>query len=763
MSSQHRTDCPSDATLAAFVDGDLEVMTRRNVLMHIEHCRDCMGAVLSANAQLREDGAVYGAAGDHGAEHSADDGAETTTARAMRAAAPLHPSRWALAVAAAVLLAVLSVPLLLLRDRGPIHRLVALAPRSARLVEPRLTGGFPWAAYAGAHRAAGEAKDAGQLKLGGAAGEIVEQAARDSSREAQHAAGVALVLVQEPAEAVARLEAAVTAQSHAQSAGQSRDAAAAQASDPKVWSDLAAARYAAASQLGRASLYPAALAAADAALRLDPNLSEALFNRALTLDRLGLVFDAKRAWQRYLQADTSSAWTTEAQTRLAQLPATTHKAQFEHDRPLLEQAAARGDAAAVRRYVDANRELARRYAEPIYLGHWGQAVQRNDTAEAARLLSVSRSIGSALVELSGDALLRNAVQTIDAATPAGQQAIAAAHVLYLSGRTAYSHDQHEVAERDLLRAAAAFEAAHDPMGLQAGYYAASVRLAGNDTASALAGLERALAAADAHRDYISFGAYVRWDLGRALSAEDDWSGAEAVLAVGAAMLEHVGEREGEAFMETNLAEALSSLGRNDDAWLARMRSFSTLSAEGINPQRLATAIAKAAEGELAAGHRDAALALMSTEASVAPDAGRPQMAIGGLVTRAMLQSMNGDQAAAMQTARQAEALAQQTPDPALRASWTATADVARGAVLAAQDPRAAAGPLTRSIDFYASHATSGQLLDPLLLRARCAVRTGDVPAALRDLERGMSIVESHPAGVPGAAAAPSLLDAGRAV
>ncbi|HZT55840.1 MAG TPA: hypothetical protein VFA35_06415, partial [Burkholderiaceae bacterium] len=635
-----------------------------------------------------------------------------------------------------MLLALISVPLLLLRGRGSIHRLVALAPRSARLVEPRLTGGFPWAAYAGVHRAAGESKDAAQLKLGGAAGEIVEGAARNSDREAQHAAGVALVLVQEPAEAVTRLEAAA-GQSREAPSGQSREAAAGQTNDPKVLSDLAAARYAAASQLGRASLYPTALAAADAALRLDPNLSEALFNRALTLDRLGLAFDARRAWQRYLQADGSSAWAVEAQARLAQLPATTHKAQFEHDRPLLEQAAARGDAAAVRRYVDANRELARRYAEPIYLGHWGEAVQRNEMAEAARLLSISRGVGSALFAISGDALLRDAVHAIDTATPAGQQAIAAAHVLYLSGRTAYSRDQRDTAERDLLRAAAAFEAARDPMALQAQYYAASVRLAGNDTAGARADLERMLAAAGAHRDYISFGAYVRWDLGRALSADDDWSGAAAVLAEGAAMLQQVGEREGEAFVETNLANALSSLGRNDDAWLARMRAFSALSAEGINPQRLATAIAAAAAGELAAGHRDAALALMSTEASVAPDAGRPQMAISGLVTRAMLQSMNGDPSAAAQTARQADALAQQTSDPALRASWTATAGVARGAVLAAQDPRAAAEPLTRSIDFYASHATPGALLDPLLLRSRCAVRTGDVPSAMRDLEQGM--------------------------
>jgi len=207
-----------------------------------------------------------------------------------------------------------------------------------------------------------------------------------------------------------------------------------ESNDPKVWSDLAAARYAAASQLGRASLYPTALAAADSALRVDPSLPEALFDRALILERLGLTDEAKRAWQRYLQIDPSSPWAAEARSHLAELPASTHSSQFEHDRPLLERAAERGDAADVRRYVDAHRERARAYAEGEYLPRWGEAVQRNDAREAARWLSIARSIGNALFEISGEALLRDGVRAIDGASPAEQRVIAAAHVLYRDGR-----------------------------------------------------------------------------------------------------------------------------------------------------------------------------------------------------------------------------------------------------------------------------------------------------------------------------------------
>src|SRR5258706_296296 len=131
---------------------------------------------------------------------------KTMTLAELLGAAPVQRSRWWLAAITA-LVTVVSVPLLLRRDEGSIHRLVAVVPHSVRVLEPRLTGGFPWAAYAGAHRAAGETHDAGQLKLGGVAGELVEHADRDGG-EGQHAAGGALVLMQQPVEASPRLEAA---------------------------------------------------------------------------------------------------------------------------------------------------------------------------------------------------------------------------------------------------------------------------------------------------------------------------------------------------------------------------------------------------------------------------------------------------------------------------------------------------------------------------------------------------------------------------
>jgi hypothetical protein len=269
---------PDPETLAAFAEGHLTGESRGAVINHLDQCEECMNDVSLVMPSA---------------------GAEAEKRRFGR---PI----WLIAIAAAVILAV-TLPVMRRTFWGsPIDKLVALAPRSARIVEPRLTGGFAWAGYHGPLRAIGGSTDAERLELGGAAGALIRRAEHDPSAEAQHAAGLALLLVEKPDEAMAKLESAARA-SH----------------DAKTWSDLAAACYAAAVQFRRLSLFPEALAASDEALRIDARLPEALFNRALILETMGSTSEARRAWQRYLQVDPGSPWADEARAHLEGLPVTT--------------------------------------------------------------------------------------------------------------------------------------------------------------------------------------------------------------------------------------------------------------------------------------------------------------------------------------------------------------------------------------------------------------------------------------------------------
>jgi tetratricopeptide (TPR) repeat protein len=267
------TQCPTDETLARFASGDIDASTRNAVLAHMETCSDCTAAVLSANAYLGEEQSVGGR---------------------------WRESRWwMIAVAAAVLIAVIAFPLFRRRDDA-MSKLVSLASTSARVVEPRLSGGFAWAPYRGPMRSTASDADTERLKLGGAAGDVITRAQHDGSEHAQHAAGIALVLVDQPAQAIDRL----------------RTVAEQSPNDTHVWSDLAAARYAASIELQRPSLLTEALAAADRALHIDPKSSEALFNRALILEHLGMKSEARRGWLRYLEVDPSSSWASEARGHL---------------------------------------------------------------------------------------------------------------------------------------------------------------------------------------------------------------------------------------------------------------------------------------------------------------------------------------------------------------------------------------------------------------------------------------------------------------
>lgn len=713
-----RTPHPEPEALAAFAEGRLDAAARTAVVDHLAVCRACLGDVSLAMTAAEE---------ERGAVKPEEEGARLLQGRWYR-------SRWLYAAAAAIAIA-LVVPFL--REsarRSPVESLVALAPRSARAVEPRLSGGFAWAPYHGPARAGEGGIDAAQLKLGGAAGELVERAEHDRSPEAQHAAGVALVLVDKPAEALARLETAARA-----------------GKDARIWSDLAAARYAAAVSLGRTSLLPEALAATDAALRIDPRSAEALFNRALILEKLGLSSEARRAWERYLAVDATSEWAKEARARLAELPQSTRSSRFERDQPLLERAAADGDTARVRELTGRYPQQARTFGEAEYLGRWA-ALHEQKNAEADRWLRIARGIGAALAATSGESLLHEAVRAIDAASPSQRDTLATAHVAYRRGRIAHSRVDEATAERELRTAAGLFASAGSPMALMARYYAESARLGQNDTAGARAELEAIRLDSDAHPRFLACGAHVRWELARTHMLDDDWAGAATVLEQAGAMFNRGGERASESFVEAMHANALTFLGRLDDAWNARVRAFAALSAEG-HSDMLATTVTGALREEIRAGRNDAALALASLDL----EAVRPVVTIRVLTDRALLESIAGNEAAALRSVTNAEAAARTIPDAALRERALADIAVARGA--ADGDARRATEALTRAIDFFQRHAMTANLPEPLLLRARAAVRLEDPAAALRDLDAGIAALERH----RGEAIGTGVLDAERAL
>lgn len=674
--------CPDPETLAAFAEGRLKRSQLAALAGHVENCEDCIAVLEAANETI-----------------------------ATRNVVPARPRTWWLAVAAAAVAGVIALGVyrVAFHDRSPMSRLIALTPRSARPAEARLSGGFPWAEYRGPMRAEDADADPRRMELIGTAGSIVAKADRERSAGAQQAAGEALVVIDNPSQAVSRLRASVEAAPSTASA----------------WSDLAAAQYQLALRSSQPSLLPEALASADRALRIDPGMPEARFNRALILERLGIAQAAHEAWQRYLDVDSQSPWAAEARRRLAKVSGSRS---------------------------EADPQRARTFAEAETLGRWAEAQRRGDDAAAQRELRDARAVGETLAG-RGESLLSGAVQTIDGAAAPARATLAEAHLVYRRGRIEYSRRQQDAALVDLDHAAVLFAGAKSPMALVARYYAASVRFDQNGIAAARSALQDVLAAADAHPGYLALGAEVRWELALTLMVDGDWSGALPLLEQSRTAFERLDERNHLGFINSLLADTLLSVGRLDDAWAARIRAFTLLSAEGGD--RLPVSMKAAAQMELRSGRMTTARALLDVARNTAAS---PTVAADVLIHIALVDVALRDTERAEIALRDAAAAANRIVDADARRLARTHLEFAGAALRVKSDPARARDMLTRAIDGYRAAGRPVFLPECFLLRARTEPRQ----AAAADLESGIAVLEQSPVRT-GAVVGTGVLNAGVAL
>ena len=309
---------------------------------------------------------------------------------------------------------------ILQRRLPPMARLAAAAPREARFIEGRISGGFRWAPFS---RAVRGKNDAGRLPL---------LAAADPA--SRHATAVANLFAEKADSAIADL---------ASIAEDSRDAA--------VWNDLGAAHYDAASRGESADHLNDALAAIDQALLFNPTFPEALFNRALVLERFHLRDVAAGAWRDYLAHAPSDGWRDEAQRHLDVLTARqrTFATEIEAAYPRLQA----GDRTVARDLLTLDAGDARYFAETEGLARWGEAWLRKDPAAELHLAAM-RTLAEELKAFNGEALLSDAVSAIESASAAQRDALARGHIGCRDARRVYDKDRDMATAERLLNAAA---------------------------------------------------------------------------------------------------------------------------------------------------------------------------------------------------------------------------------------------------------------------------------------------------------------------
>src|SRR5207253_10248284 len=96
------------------------------------------------------------------------------------------------------------------------------------------------------------------------------------------------------------------------------------------------------------------------------------------------------------------------------------------------------------------------------------------------------------------------------------------------------------------------------------------------------------------------------------TADGDYGAALPALTAAADALSRLDERNNLGFIESLRADAYLALGRPEDSWNARIRSFDALSRDGRD-DRLLVNLASAVAMERRAGKRDAALSMLALE------------------------------------------------------------------------------------------------------------------------------------------------------
>lgn len=235
-------------------------------------------------------------------------------ARARQAAPAARPSFFSslasffrqpmYAGAFAVLLITAAIAVVYFSSRNNQDALVELRSvyREARPTETRISE-FE---YAPLPQLRGAPDSVAQGRLRRIENNLIDAVEKNSNAQTHHALGVFHLTQQKYPQAISELETA------AKSA----------ATNAKYHNDLGSAYY----ELAKNSPQEKKLEYLDHALdeftratELDASLLEAIFNRSLALQALGLPREAKESWIRYLQKDASSQWANEARKNLARL------------------------------------------------------------------------------------------------------------------------------------------------------------------------------------------------------------------------------------------------------------------------------------------------------------------------------------------------------------------------------------------------------------------------------------------------------------
>jgi CHAT domain-containing protein len=672
--------CPTTEMLSAYVDGRLDPDRRMPIEDHISRCADCYAVVRETMATLR----------------ALEDEAPAATPLRRRGS-PAY-----LATAAALILVGGGSWVLWRANRvhdeyaQAIRPLVeAVGPR--RYSDARLTGGFEYGPRVRPRRSAGAASTPEERRLVSAANDIVAAARPDDSADLRHARAVAHHLLGEDEEAVRLLE------ELAKNAGTAR-----------VYSDLAAAYLLDGDTDGRDLAK-----AADASLRAvdkDATLPEALFNRALALERLGLHRQAAESWLAFLRREPRGDWADEARRHLEGL-----RGQVRADPAAFDEAARRavdsGEPASIQKAVDANPSWSWDLWEGALLGDWAEAAlaggARRRGLELLAQTTAARCADASLVPLSTPSFAEGART-------------------YTRARRLY--DREKWTEASQVLAQMPRDLRDRGLGYWSRLYVGILALQQGRPADAERALDDVITVAE-QRGWSMLAGRAHWARAVAAGVQGQLDVTLREYAAAGQLFARVNATEHRAFVSHAEAEALELIGDERRAWESRRAVLRRI--DGLRKPRHRFGVYLLAAGSAADMKLEALGGVLLDEAE--PDfaaAGMPTDRVQFLLRRAALVRASNPSASAeiLERARQTLDLVE---DPATRGRFELELVIARALSLEPGERGQAA--LDHAVEVATTRRADARLPELLFLRATRHAQAGRWAPAEADLDAAFDV------------------------
>lgn len=473
---------------------------------------------------------------------------------------------------------------------------------------------------------------------------------------------------------------------------------------------------------------------------------EVLFNRALILEQLSDRDAAAEQWQKYLERDDRSEWAKEARRHRAACLRPTTADLWRKERPLLLEAATKGDPHMVRGMVKRYSLASRRLVELELLPAWARAVVRGDDQAARNALDAARAIVSAR-PVAQERVLATAIEEIDAAPATERDDLVQGWATYGAGVEALDRSEHEralelfaLARNEASTRSPALEAILAPATITALYLRYDYDGAGKLIASTRARY------AGREAEFLTLFARLDWLGGVIAIAHGRTSESLLLYRRALSVYELLGEPDYQAAQHINQADSYSYLADREEA-ARHVAASLVLASNAEESKRLHGILKVAGRMSLESAAPAAALAFQDRLVRLARAGGDRWRIADALVARSTTRSRAGETTAALEDLREVVRLAPSITDRPTRERLLADADSAEAFAYRDRDPVRVQASLTRAIDRYRGLNFPLFLAQLYLERGRTHTRLGDRVSAERDFRAGVRELEEQRAMV----------------